>query len=194
MASYEPIPQRAYLRYLSPSIVVLLLLTVLPVLFTLYLSTSSLSFASPRPERFIGLRNYSRLLDDARFLQSIPVSVLFIVVPVALQLILGFFVAVIMNERLPGMKWLRYVLVAPMVIPPIVTGLTWRVLFTPKLGSVNYLLSLVGLDGPSWLTDANWALVAIVIVAVWGWTPVCRAYVSGSYAVLSRRVVRSSRH
>ena len=76
-----------------------------------------------------------------------------------------------MNERLPGMKWLRYVLVAPMVIPPIVTGLTWRVLFTPKLGSVNYLLSLFGLDGPSWLTDANWALVAIVIVAVWGWTP-----------------------
>ena len=51
------------------------------------------------------------------------------------------------------------------------TGLTWRVLFTPKLGSVNYMLSLIGLDGPSWLTDANWALVAIVIVAVWGWTP-----------------------
>ena len=47
MASYQPIPQRAYLRYLSPSIVVLLLLTVLPVLFTLYLSTSSLSYASP---------------------------------------------------------------------------------------------------------------------------------------------------
>ena len=171
MASYEPIPQRAYLKYLSPTILVLLLLTVLPVLFTLYLSTSSLSFASPRPERFIGLRNYSRLLDDVRFLQSIPVSLLFIVAPVALQLILGFFVAVIMNERLPGMKWLRYVLVAPMVIPPIVTGLTWRVLFTPKLGSVNYLLSFFGLDGPSWLTDANWALVAIVIIAVWGWTP-----------------------
>ena len=82
MATYQPIPQRSYYKFLSPSIIVLLLLTVLPILFTLYLSTSSLSFASPRPERFIGLRNYSRLLDDARFLQSIPVSALFIVAPV----------------------------------------------------------------------------------------------------------------
>ena len=49
MTAYQPIPQRAYYKYLSPSIIVLLLLTVLPVLFTLYLSTSSLSFASPRP-------------------------------------------------------------------------------------------------------------------------------------------------
>ena len=171
MAAYEPVPRRAYLKYLSPSIIVLLLLTVLPVLFTLYLSTSSLSYVSARPPRFIGIRNYSRLLDDARFLESIPVSLLFIAAPVILQLVLGFFVAVIMNERLPGMKWLRYVFVAPMVVPPVVTGLTWRVLFTPKLGGVNYFLSLIGLQGPSWLTHPDWAILAIIIVAVWGWTP-----------------------
>ena len=162
---------RAYLKYLTPSIVVLLLLTLLPIFFTLYLSTTSLSYSSPRPMRFIGLRNFSRLLDDARFLHSLPVSVVIIIVPVFAQLILGFIVAVIMNEKLPGMRWLRFVFVAPMVLPPIVMGLIWRILFTPQLGGVNYFLSLAGIDGTGWLTDPNWAMVAIIIVAVWGWTP-----------------------
>ncbi len=162
---------RSYFKYLTPSIVVLLLLTLVPIFFTLYLSTSSLSFSSPRPMRLIGLQNFSRLLDDERFLHSLPVSVLFIIVPVVIQLILGFIVAVIMNEKLPGMRWLRFVFVAPMVLPPIVMGLIWRILFTPQLGGVNYFLSLAGIDGPGWLTDPSWAMVAIVVVAVWGWTP-----------------------
>ena len=162
---------RAHLKYLAPSIVLLLVLTILPMLFTLYLSTSSLSYTSPRPPRYIGLRNYERLLGDARFLQSIPVSLLFIAVPVAVQLLLGFLIAVIMNERLPFMRWLRFVFVAPMVIPPIAMGLMWRVLYTPHLGGLNFFLGLVGIDGPGWLTEPNWALVAIIIVAVWGWTP-----------------------
>lgn len=162
---------RAYLTYLTPSISVMLILTILPILFTLYLSTTSLSFASARPMRHVGLQNFSRLLDDERFLHSLPVSLVFIVAPVALQLVLGFIVAVVMNEKLPGMRWLRFVFVAPMVLPPIVTGLAWRILFTPQLGGVNYFLSLIGIDGPGWLTDPNWAVVSIVIIAVWGWTP-----------------------
>ncbi|MCY3832794.1 MAG: sugar ABC transporter permease [Chloroflexi bacterium] len=162
---------RAHYKYLAPSIALLVVLTILPMLFTLYLSTSSLSYTSPRPPRYIGLRNYERLLDDARFLQSIPVSLLFIAAPVSIQLALGFIVAVVMNERLPYMRWLRFVFVAPMVIPPIAMGLMWRVLYTPHLGGLNYFLSLVGIDGPGWLTEPNWALVAIIIVAVWGWTP-----------------------
>ncbi len=162
---------RAHLKYLAPSIALLLVLTILPMLFTLYLSTSSLSYTSPRPPRFIGLRNYERLLDDARFLKSIPVSLLFIGAPVVVQLFLGFIVAVIMNERLPYMRWLRFVFVAPMVIPPIAMGLMWRILYTPHLGGLNYFLGLAGIDGPGWLTDPNWALVAIIMVAVWGWTP-----------------------
>ena len=167
----EPGPSRAHYKYLAPSIALLLVLTILPMLFTMYLSTSSLSYTSPRPPRFIGLRNYERLLDDARFLRSIPVSLLFIAVPVAAQLVLGFIIAVIMNERLPFMRWLRFVFFAPMVIPPIAMGLMWRVLYTPHLGGLNYFLGLVGIDGPGWLTEPNWALVAIILVAVWGWTP-----------------------
>ena len=101
-------------------------------------SLSSLSYRNANPTEFVGLQTYVRLFSDDRFLNSIPVSIILIVVPVASQLILGFIVAVVMNERLPGMGWLRLVFVAPMVLPPIVMGLMWRILFTPQLGGVNY--------------------------------------------------------
>ena len=124
-------------------------------------------------------------------LNSIPISIILIVVPVALQLVLGFIVAVVMNEKLPWMGWLRLVFVAPMVLPPIVMGLMWRILFTPQLGGVNYFLSLIGVAGPNWLSDPTFALVAVIIAAVWGWTPFVGLMFLDLHANLSRRRVRS---
>ena len=166
-----PNPNRAYVKFLMPSMLVIFILTLFPIAVTVFLSLTSLSYTSARPTRFLGIDNYLRLLHDERFLHSLPVTIILIVVPVALQLILGFIIAVVMNEKLPFMGWLRFVFVAPMVLPPIVMGLMWRILYTPQLGGVNYFLSLAGIGGPAWLTDPKWALVAIVIAAVWGWTP-----------------------
>lgn len=163
--------QRAYYKYLAPTMAVIFLLTVVPIIVTVVLSLTSLSYRSANPSRFIGIQNYVRLFSDERFLNSIPISIILIVVPVAAQLILGFIIAVIMKEKLPGMGWLRLLFVAPMVLPPIVMGLMWRILFTPQLGGVNYFLSLVGITGPNWLSDPTYALLAVIMAAVWGWTP-----------------------
>lgn len=161
---------RTYLRFSSPTFFAIMVLTMIPIVVTVGLSLTSLSYSSAAPTRFWGLRNYERLLEDDRFLSSIPVTLILILVPVAIQLLLGFVIALVMNERLPGMGWLRLIFVAPMVLPPIVMGLMWKVLFTPQLGGINYFLSLVGISGPSWLTDPPWALTAIIITALWGWT------------------------
>ena len=161
---------RTYLRFSSPTFLAIMLLTMVPIVVTVGLSLTSLSYSSASPTRFIGLRNYERLFEDDRFLQSIPTTLIFIIVPVAIQLVLGFVIALVMNERLPGMGWLRLIFVAPMVLPPIVMGLMWKVLFTPQLGGINYFLSLVGISGPSWLTDPPWAVVAVILAALWGWT------------------------
>ena len=161
---------RTYLRFSSPTFLAIMLLTMVPIVVTVGLSLTSLSYSSASPTRFIGLRNYERLFEDARFLSSIPTTLIFIIVPVAIQLVLGFVIALVMNERLPWMGWLRFIFVAPMVLPPIVMGLMWKVLFTPQLGGINYFLSLVGISGPSWLTDPPWAVVAVILTALWGWT------------------------
>ena len=162
---------RLYRRFVIPSLLLLLLLTLIPILMTFGLSLSSLSFSSAAPTGYVGLRNYLRLFEDARFINSIRVSILLIAIPVALQMLFGFLIALVMSQQLKGLGWLRLIFVAPMVLPPIVMGLMWKVLFTPQLGGINYFLSLVGLEGPSWLTEPNWALTAIIITALWGWTP-----------------------
>jgi len=150
---------------------VIFLLTLIPIAVTVVLSLTSLSYRSAKPSEFVGIQNYVRLFSDDRFLNSIPTSIILIVVPVAAQLILGFIVAIVMHEKLPWMGWLRIIFVAPMVLPPIVMGLMWRILFTPQLGGVNYFLSLIGVGGPEWLSEPTFALLAVIVAAVWGWTP-----------------------
>lgn len=160
-----------YRRFLAPAMVVILGLTLVPILFTIALSTYSLSYTSTRAPRFVGLDNYIRLLGDERFLNSLWQSVILIAVPVILQLIFGFLLALVMHERLRGMGWLRVIFMVPMFIPPIVMGLLWKTLFTPQLGGINYYLGTIGIDAPVWLSEPHTALAAIIIAATWGWTP-----------------------
>lgn len=160
-----------YRRFLAPAIIIIAALTIVPILFTIGLSMTNISYVSPRPTRFIGLDNYFQLFRDERFLSSLWQSAILIFGPVGLQLILGFFLALVMSERLQGLGWLRVIFIVPMFFPPIVMGLMWKVLFTPQLGGVNYYLSLIGIAGPTWLSEPATAMIAIIIAATWGWTP-----------------------
>ncbi len=164
-------PTAGYRRFLAPALVIVTGLTILPILFTVALSLTSLSYTSTRPTRFVGLGNYAQLFQDERFVASLWQSAILIFGPVIVQMILGFLLALVMNERLPGLGWLRVIFIVPMFFPPIVMGLMWKVLFTPQLGGINYYLGLVGIESPAWLADPTLALAAIVIAAVWGWTP-----------------------
>ena len=160
-----------YRRFLVPALAIIAVLTLLPMLFTIGLSTSSLAFTSTLPTRFVGTGNYVQLFSDARYIQSLWQSAVLIFAPVALQMIFGFLLALVMNERLPGLGWLPVIFVVPMFFPPVVMGLMWKVLFTPQLGGISYYVELLGIHMPPWLSDPTLAIAAIVIAAVWGWTP-----------------------
>lgn len=151
--------------------IIIMVLTILPIIFTIGLSMSSLSYSSTRATSFVGLGNYLQLLRDERFLDSLWQSAILVFVPVALQIIFGFCLALVMAERLKGLGWLRVIFIVPMFFPPIVMGLMWKVLFTPQLGGINYYLSTIGITGPIWLSESSTAMIAIIVAAVWGWTP-----------------------
>lgn len=162
---------RDYRVFLAPAVITLVVLTVLPLIVSLALSMSSLSYTSTRPPRLIWLENYIDLFGDPRFLKSLWQSGILIFGPLVFQLVFGFFLALVMNERLPGLGWLRLIFIVPMFFPPIVMGLMWKVMFTPQLGGVNYYIEAIGLTAPAWLSSPGPALASIVIAAVWGWTP-----------------------
>lgn len=160
-----------YRRFLIPALAIIAGLTLLPIIFTIGLSATSLAFTSTLPTRFVGIDNYVKLFSDPRFIHSLWQSAVLIFAPVVLQMVFGLLLALVMNERLPGLGWLQVIFVVPMFFPPVVMGLMWKVLFTPQLGGINYYVELLGIHLPPWLSDPTLAIAAIVVAAVWGWTP-----------------------
>jgi multiple sugar transport system permease protein len=146
-------------------------MTVVPILTTIGISFTSFNISMPNQSSFVGLENYLNLLSDDRFLNSVRVTLLFIIYPVAFQLIFGLALAIALHENLPGTKWVKAFFIIPMIFPPVIIGMTWKVFLTPQLGGLNYFLSLFGIHGPDWLAAPSSALWAVIIAAVWASTP-----------------------
>ena len=158
---------------LYPALAVLGAVTLLPFAFLLTTSLTPLNLAKPatwwdfsRP-----LANYAELASDHRFLNSVGVQIRLTVFSVGFQLLLGLGAALLLDRRLRLLEAIRGPFVIPMVLPPIVVAIIWKVLFTPDISPINWLLGMVGLPQPAWLSDPRLALPAIVVADVWEWFP-----------------------
>lgn len=147
--------------------------TILPVIFLVAVSLTQFDLARPatwtdfsRP-----LVGYQRVLHDARFANSLVVQVKLSAATVALQLGLGLVGALLLNVRSRFSTLARALLLIPMVLPPIVGAIIWKVLFAPEISPINWLLGLLGLPQPAWLAQPGLALISIVIADVWQWVP-----------------------
>jgi multiple sugar transport system permease protein len=158
---------------LSPALVVLALVTFVPFAFLLSTSLTPLNLARPATWWDFGdpLGNFRELLTDHRFLNSLGVQFRLSVFTVALQLLLGLGVAVLLNRRFRFLETIRALFIIPMVLPPIVVAIMWKILFTPDISILNWILGLLGLPQPAWLADPQLALPAIIIADVWEWFP-----------------------
>jgi multiple sugar transport system permease protein len=152
--------------FLGPALVVLGAFSVFPALYSLYLSLHRWrGFGTDHP--FVGLENYARLAADPAFWASLRVTVLYAGGATALALALGLGYALLLNGPVAGRTLYRILFFLPVITPSVAAGTVWRYLFDPTQGVVNWLLGLVGVSGPRWLTDPAWALAAVVVVGVW---------------------------
>lgn len=156
---------------LLPALIVLLLLVIFPTLFLFYLSLSRWDIMTAVP-RFIGLGNFREMFfDDLMFRESVRISAVFTIGAVVIEYGLGLALAVALNRKLPGLGIIRTLLIVPMAMTPVVTGLVWRMLYDPTFGMINYLLTLIGVTGQAWVAQSSTALYALMVVDVWQWTP-----------------------
>ena len=139
--------------------------------YLFFLSFTGWNLAKAGSDVFVGLRNYLELFSDTRFLHSIKVTVKFIIFPISIQLILGLCFALLINKIKWGSTAIKSLFVLPLVIPPVLVGVLFRILFTPQLGGIDYLFDMVGLPSIDWLSYPSSAFWAVVIAAVWEWTP-----------------------
>jgi multiple sugar transport system permease protein len=158
---------------LSPALAVLAVVTIAPFLFLFSTSLTPLNLARPATwwDFSAPLANFVELLDDHRFLGSLGVQLRLSVFTVVFQLLLGLAAALLLNSRLRFLEAMRALFIIPMVLPPIVVAIIWKVLFTPDISVLNWALGLLGLPQPAWLAHPRLALPAIIIADIWEWFP-----------------------
>lgn len=162
------------LRYLFvlPSVVMLLAIGLFPLLYSL--GISFLQWDLQRPERrFIGLKNYTKALEDNRMWEAMGHTLVIIIVAVALELLLGLILAQTLSTHLPGKRFIMPLLLLPVVMAPLIVGYTWRMLWDTQYGPINQVLGWV-LGRPVeivWLANPTTVYPAILITEIWQWTP-----------------------
>jgi ABC-type sugar transport system permease subunit len=166
----------------APPLALLAALVAYPVAQTLYLSTTRSTFIRPEP-RFVGLDNFVAVLTSDTFLVVARNSAIWTVAVVVLQFVLGMASAVLLSQRFRGRGLLRAVVVVPWVMPGVIAGILWKLLYEPYLGPVNSLLGGLGLtDGQTaWLGGTGTALAAVVLVAVWKGFPLSAVMYTAAY-------------
>lgn len=163
--------RRVFVAFLVPSMAVLVVVTILPLIYLVATSFTPLDLTNPGSLRFAGLLNYEQLIGDRRFWNSVWVQIRLSFWTVSLQLVIGFGLALFLNTRLTSLELARSAFIVPMVLPPVVVALIWKILFTPDVSMLNWALGLLGLPQPAWLADPTLALWAIIIADVWEWFP-----------------------
>ncbi len=157
--------------FIWPAFMIVLAMAIFPLIYSLSISFMHYRLIPPLPPRFIGLDNYIDLLGQERFRAVIWTTSIIVVVSVALQYVIGFSIALILNARVPGAKLFRVGLLLPMLIAPVAVALIARMMLNPTIGPLNELTTFFGFPNLPFLTDSYWALGSIIAVEVWQWTP-----------------------
>jgi multiple sugar transport system permease protein len=156
----------------APALILLLIFLIIPFLMAFGLSFSDQRLVpNPNlPTRFVGLRNFVRMLDDDTFFQAVYNNFLFVIIVVPVQTALALLLAILVNQKLKAMNLFRTIYFSPVVVTMVVVSIIWAFLYNPGEGLINKFVEFVtfGALGPyDWLNDPNLALFAIMVLSIW---------------------------
>ena len=161
--------------FVAPTIVLLLAINIFPLIWTIYLSFTNYAVNRPnRDVKFIGLRNYERILGDADTWATMQATAHFLIWTIVLQVLIGFALAYLINKKFRGNDLWTTIIVFPMMLSPAVVCNFWTFLYQPQIGLFNYMIAFItGADPSSFsmIGSVELAPWAIVIVDTWMWTP-----------------------
>ena len=156
-----------------PALVILALVFIYPIIRAFYLSLFAQNLGTQLQPVFAGLTNYSRMLGDGRFWQSLGNTSMFTVVSVSVELVLGMAIALVLHQSFPGRSIVRTIAILPWALPTAVMALAWSWIFNDQFGVLNEILLRLGLieTGIGWLGDPTLAMIALIVADVWKTTP-----------------------
>lgn len=159
------------LLFASPAIIGLLVFVAYPIAASVYFSFTSYSVL--QPPRWTGLENYRTLLfEDPLFYKTMWNTVYIAVFTIPLSVITALGLAMLLNLNVRGQAFYRTIFYLPTIVPFVASSILWIWIYNPQYGVLNTLLWQVGIPGPGWLSDPNWAKPALIIMNLWtvgGW-------------------------
>ena len=154
-----------------PAVIVLLLLTIYPFIYLIYVSLHIWPISPNLPKIFLGFGQFTYLFSDPSFIESMQVTISLTVVGVSLQISLGTLLAILLSTKTKFTNYFTLPFMIPVFIAPVVVGLIWKFMFNYDLGILNYLLNVIGLESINWLGTTTTAFWSVVLIDTWQWTP-----------------------
>ncbi len=181
------------LAFVIPAFLVVVVVQFYPLAYSLFLSVQDWTLTkSQQPEGFVGLTNFTKVLGDSVFRRAVRNSLYISGGAVGVELFLGISLAYLTLGSRWSMRVVRTILILPMVIAPVAAGTMWRMLLNSRAGLFNYLLNFVGIQGPKWLASPDWALVAVILLDIWQWTPFVLVVVAAGAAGIPDELLESA--
>jgi multiple sugar transport system permease protein len=179
-------------KLVAPAIVLMLIVTAFPMLRAIWLSVFDYALTAPDDRDFVGLSNYVTALTDPLFWQTTVVTVLYMVVTVAIELVIGFAFALVMHRVVFGRGVVRTSILIPYGIITVVSGFAWQFAFSATNGFVNGWIPFIGSDY-NWFGQTTSAVIAIMVSEIWKTTPFMSLLLLAGLAQVSDDMIEAAK-
>lgn len=154
-----------FFLFAAPWLIGFVLLTLIPMVASLFISFTKWNILSP--PTWVGFENYTTIFTDPLFYKSVQVTLTYTVFAVPLNIFISIFVAMLLNNKMRGMNLFRTIYYLPAVVSGVAVSVVWLWVYNPEYGVLNSFLKVLGIQGPGWVYEEEWALISLIIMSLW---------------------------
>jgi len=178
----------------TPALILVFGIVLLPLLQTLLYSVQDRNLTSSGLGEFVGLRNYSDVLGDSAVWSAFGRTAYFAAMSIGAELVLGTLIALLLNEKFAGVRFLRSIIILPWAVPTIVNGAMWKWIYHPEYGALNALLTQLHIIDAyrPWLSSPWTAMNMVIIADVWKMTPFVTIFILASLQLTNKSVYEAA--
>ncbi len=183
------------LKLITPSMIVVFGVIIVPIITTFIYSLVNIDPLSSHKGEFAGLSFYMKALSSTEFWQDLYRTLYFTVASTAIETVFGLLIALLLNQRFPGVSFLRSIIIIPWAIPTVVNGSLWKLMLNGEYGVINAVLSKLHIISSyqSWLGNPKTAMLCIVIADAWKMTPLAVIFFLAALQGIDHTVYEAAR-
>lgn len=158
--------------FLAPSLIFIFMMIVAPLIYNFSLSFTDWTMSVNKAPQFIGLANYLEVFQEERFINAVWRTIVFAVIAIALETVIGVALAVLINRKFHGRRVVQALMLLPVVATPVALGMAWKLILEPSIGFANVVVQFLGFEARKFIATTSFeSLFVLILIDVWEWTP-----------------------